>query len=60
MTDAKKREALKRLIERHTDEKTVSREVARESLIREGIYDRAGRLRTEFGGGAAKKKTAAA
>lgn len=49
MTD-QKRAAYKRLIERHTRQAVVTKETARESLIKEGIYTAEGKLAPEFGG----------
>jgi hypothetical protein len=49
MTD-KQREALKQLIADHTRKTTVSKEVARRSLIDEGIHTEDGELAPEYGG----------
>jgi hypothetical protein len=45
-----KRAAIKNLIERQTRLKTTSKEIAREFLVREGIYTKDGRLSPRFGG----------
>lgn len=37
-------------IERYTKEKTATKEMARQTLIDEGIYTEDGELMTEFGG----------
>jgi len=49
---SQKRTAIKDLIERQTRLKTASKEVAREFLVREGIYTKDGRLSARFGGSA--------
>ncbi|MBI5129115.1 MAG: hypothetical protein HZA66_06715 [Rhodopseudomonas palustris] len=49
MTD-QKRAAIRELIERQTLLKTASKEVAREFLVREGIYTEDGNLSPRFGG----------
>lgn len=59
MTDAQRRLAIQSLIAKHTAANTVSKAVARESLIKEGIYTQKGKLRVEFGGEPKKAKTAA-
>ena len=60
MTDAQRRIAIKRLIQKHTAANTVSKAVARATLIDEGIYTKKGKLRVEFGGGEPKKARPAA
>lgn len=59
MTDAQRRIAIQDLIEKHTAANTVSKAVARASLISEGIYTQKGELRVEFGGQGKKAKSAA-
>ena len=59
MTDAQRRTAIETLIAKHTANHTVSRKVARASLINEGIYTAKGKLRVEFGGKSKKAKNAA-
>ena len=49
---SQKRTAIKNLIERQTRLKTASKEVAREFLVREGMYTKDGRLSVHFGGSA--------
>ncbi len=53
------RQAIKKVIERHTQVNTVSRTAARAALVREGIHSLSGRLTPEYGG-QPKKKAAAA
>lgn len=50
MTDEKRRAAIKKLIAERTAANTVSKAVARETLINEGIYTREGKLHIAFGG----------
>lgn len=59
MTDEQRRAAIKKLIKDYTDKMTVSRKVARETLIAEGIYTKKGELRVEYGGPGKKAKSAA-
>jgi hypothetical protein len=59
MTAEQRRSAVLTLIERHTAAKTVSKAVARNSLIAEGIYTKKGQLTAEFGGKTKKAKTVA-
>ncbi len=59
MTDAQRRIAIQKLIEKHTAEHTTSKAAARKSLIEEGIYTKRGALRAEFGGSSKRGKTAA-
>ena len=54
----KQREALKKLIERHTVAATATKETARLTLIRQGIYTVEGRLTPDFGGRVKKKVSA--
>lgn len=56
MTDAQRRAAIIALIEKHTAANTVSKSIARESLISEGIYTKKGALRAAFGGKTKKDK----
>lgn len=49
MTDAQ-RKAIKILIERHTAANTATPEIARSSLIREGLYTNEGKIAPEYGG----------
>jgi hypothetical protein len=58
MTESERRTAIMDLIEKHTAANTVSREVARASLIGEGIYTKAGKLKAAFGGRSKKAKSA--
>lgn len=46
----KKREAVRKLIARHTRLTTVDKETARASLVRDGIYTQDGRLAPEYRG----------
>ena len=59
MTDAQRRSAVMTLIGQHTAASTVSKKVARATLIDEGIYTKKGQLRVEFGGIGGKTKAAA-
>jgi hypothetical protein len=59
MTDEQRRAEIRKLIEKHTAANTVSKDVARASLISEGIYTKKGALRVGFGGESKKAKTAA-
>lgn len=59
MTDVQRRTAIIALINNHTRANTVSKSVARESLISEGIYTKKGALRVAFGGKSKKARTAA-
>lgn len=56
MTSSEQRAAIKKLILQHTKKITASREAALDSLVRDGIYTKNGRLTVRYGGG--KKKTA--
>jgi len=58
MTETQRRAEIGKLLAKHAKESTVSREVARQTLIREGIYTRKGELRAEFGGPGNKAKRA--
>ncbi|MFG1346075.1 hypothetical protein V5F59_14365 [Xanthobacter autotrophicus DSM 431] len=60
MVDEQRRMAIKKAIEAYTAKHTVSRKVARETLIAEGIYTQKGKLRAEFGGGKRRKAETAA
>jgi len=57
MSDSKRNQAIKVLIKRYTAANTASPAAARSALIKEGIYDSAGRLKPEFGGPMGKAKT---
>jgi hypothetical protein len=59
MTDTQRRTTIEGLIAQHTANHTVSREIARASLIGEGIYTTKGKLRVAFGGESKKTKSAA-
>ena len=59
MTHDERNEAIKQLIRDHTKVMTQSREIARSTLIAEGIYTKRGQLRAEFGGKSKKTKAAA-
>lgn len=49
MTDVQ-RQAIRKILERHTAANTASRVVARAALVREGIHTANGRLAPEYGG----------
>jgi len=59
MTHAQRNAAILRAIEKYTKEKTVSKKIARDALIAEGIYKKNGKLRVEFGGSTKKPKAVA-
>lgn len=60
MTDAQRRMAIKKFIIEYTAAHTVSKKVARDTLIAEGIYTQKGKLRAAFGGGKRRKAESAA
>lgn len=60
MTQTQRNEAIAKLLQRRTVEVTASREIARKTLIREGIYTSDGKLSAEYGGAKRKKKANAA
>jgi hypothetical protein len=57
MTHAQRNERILKAIAKETARAIESRKTARETLIREGIYTKSGKLKAEFGGG--KPKAAA-
>ena len=59
MTHAQRNQLILDAIKEHTARATVSRKVARETLINEGIYTKAGKLRVEYGGESKKARVAA-
>ncbi len=50
MTSDAQRAAIKKMIERHTKAVTTSKKAARDSLIKEGVYTRDGKLAPSYGG----------
>ena len=48
MTETQRFAALSQLVKIYTAENTVSPEAARAALIREGIYDKSGKLKKRF------------
>lgn len=58
MTHAERNRRILEAISKETARAVTSQKVARETLIREGIYTKKGKLRAEFGG-ASKKAVAA-
>jgi hypothetical protein len=50
MTQTQRNAAIKRLLKTYTAANTASPDVARQGLIREGIYTKKGELRREFSG----------
>ena len=50
MTSSEQRAAIKKMIAQHTKEVTTSKEAARDSLIKEGVYTRDGNLTPSYGG----------
>ena len=59
MTIAERNKKILAAIAKETKRATASKEIARATLIREGIYTRSGKLRPEYGGEGKKKKNAA-
>lgn len=59
MTDAQRRDEIRKLIASYTAEKTITKDAARAALIDEGIYNEKGELRVEFGGKRKKTQKAA-
>lgn len=57
MTHAQRNRKILQAIEAETSRALASKKIARETLIKEGIYTTKGKLRAEFGG---KKKPVAA
>lgn len=56
LTQAQRNAAIKKLIKERTAVTSASREVARATLISEGVYTKKGRLRAEYGGTGKKSK----
>ena len=50
MTTEAQRARIEELIREHTERVTADRQTARESLIREGVYNQAGQLSEDYGG----------
>ena len=59
MTDTERLTLLRALLKQHTAKSVVSKEVARQTLIDEGIYTQSGKLTAEYGGKLRKVKPAA-
>lgn len=57
MTTDAQRAAIQKMIQRHTQAATANQQTARESLIKEGVYNKAGQLKPEFGGRASAPPT---
>jgi hypothetical protein len=55
MTHAQRNSKILKAIQEETTRASASKKVARESLIKEGIYTEKGKLRVEFGGKSDKK-----
>lgn len=53
MTDAERKAILARLAKANKDAQSLSREEARQRLIKEGLYTEDGRLSARYGGKAA-------
>ena len=51
MTSSEQRAAVKKLILQHTKKISASKKAAMDSLVRDGIYTRKGRLTARYGGG---------
>lgn len=60
MTNAKRNQKILAGIDSETKRALTSKAVARNTLIKEGIYTAKGQLRVEFGGKASKKRPATA
>jgi hypothetical protein len=60
MTRAERNRKIIEAMEAETTRALVSRQAARELLIKDGIYTKKGELRVEFGGERAKKKSSVA
>jgi hypothetical protein len=60
MTHAQRNQKILAAIEAETSRALVSKKVARDTLIKEGIYTTKGKLRAEFGGKTRKKEPVAA
>jgi hypothetical protein len=58
MTDDEQRAAIREHIRKNTEANTVSKEIARKSLIDRGFYTEDGKLRPEFGGDHTQSKKA--
>lgn len=56
MTHAQRNQKILDAIAEQTARATASKKVARETLIREGIYTTRGKLRVEFGGQSKKDR----
>jgi hypothetical protein len=50
MTSEAQRAAIKKMIEQHTKAVTTSKQAARDSLVREGVYTHNGELAPSYGG----------
>jgi hypothetical protein len=55
MTTEQRNAEILRILDEQTKRNTVSRKIARDALIDEGIYTKRGQVRAEFGGGVKKK-----
>jgi len=59
MTHAQRNQKILDAIAEETERALASKKVARETLIKEGIYTTKGKLRVEFGGESKKERVAA-
>lgn len=59
MTHQQRNQKILEAIAEQTERAVVSKKVARETLIKEGIYTAKGKLRVEFGGDSKRERTAA-
>lgn len=59
MTHAQRNEKILAAIAEETKRAVASKKVARETLIKEGIYTTKGKLRAEFGGDGKRERVAA-
>jgi hypothetical protein len=58
MDQEERRARLLKFIAEYTKEKTATSKLARQTLIDEGIYNKKGQLRAEFGGGVKAQRVA--
>lgn len=59
MTHAQRNQKILEAIAEETERALASKKIARETLIKEGIYTAKGKLRVEFGGESKKERVAA-
>ncbi|MBY0306219.1 MAG: hypothetical protein K2W86_13860 [Sphingomonas sp.] len=59
MTHKQRNQKILEAIAEETERAVASKKIARETLIREGIYTAKGKLRVEFGGHSKRQRVAA-